>query len=502
MVIVFAIALVSFAYFCQGGGPNANSRFDLTRAIVRDHTVSIDAYAKNTSDKAEREGHFYSDKAPGLSFAAVPAYAAFHALRSRAPATAKDDPRSAMYFLTVAIVATTSAAGAVALFAILRRTRVGPKAALVAVAAWCFGTNAFAYATIFVAHQFVAALVVTAWALLLHARREGAARAVALAGFLAAWAAISEYPVAIVSAMLFAYGIVRIGARKMIPFVVAAALPLALLAVYNRACFGSPFALGYEHLANPVFHAIIDRGFFGLSLPTAQAARELTVGEFRGLLPLSPFVLLAPVGYARMIRDRDLRAEGVLCLGAAAFLALLNASYLRWDGGAAMGPRYFVPALPFVIVPVAHALSAIGAIARRTLRAAAVAGTACAIVFAVAVCTMSVAVMPEFPEAPLPTPIPDRRAPDPPRPITTLVLPLFFAGHVGEKASFSNGTIGFSSIVTGHEHDAYNFGETLGLHGAATLLPLMLAWLIGAIALARVRDRSKRPSTSPLGGDR
>src|ERR1700745_2124466 len=63
---------LSFIYFYEGGGWNQNSRFDLLRAIVERHTLQIDAYHENTQDKAHFRGHYYSDKAPGLVFLAVP----------------------------------------------------------------------------------------------------------------------------------------------------------------------------------------------------------------------------------------------------------------------------------------------------------------------------------------------------------------------------------------------------------------------------------------------
>ena len=78
---IFALLFFSYAYFYQAGGWNENTRFDLVRAIVDDHTLSIDRYHENTGDKARFRGHYYSDKAPGASFAAVPAYAIFRLFR-------------------------------------------------------------------------------------------------------------------------------------------------------------------------------------------------------------------------------------------------------------------------------------------------------------------------------------------------------------------------------------------------------------------------------------
>src|SRR5207248_4649981 len=89
-LLLGAVLLTSYAYFYQGGGWNQNSRFDLVRAIIECHTLSIDAYHGNTQDKAFANGHYYSDKAPGVAFLAVPiALAMTPALR-----LARVDPES------------------------------------------------------------------------------------------------------------------------------------------------------------------------------------------------------------------------------------------------------------------------------------------------------------------------------------------------------------------------------------------------------------------------
>ena len=75
---LFAMALGCYAYFFQGGGWNQNSRFNLVRSIVEQHTIVVDDYVHNTGDIALRDGHYYCDKAPGVSILAVPVYAAVH----------------------------------------------------------------------------------------------------------------------------------------------------------------------------------------------------------------------------------------------------------------------------------------------------------------------------------------------------------------------------------------------------------------------------------------
>jgi hypothetical protein len=70
--VIFVLLFASYAYFYEAGGWNQNSRFALVRAITNEHSVRIDPFQKATGDKAFFEGHYYSDKAPGLALTAVP----------------------------------------------------------------------------------------------------------------------------------------------------------------------------------------------------------------------------------------------------------------------------------------------------------------------------------------------------------------------------------------------------------------------------------------------
>src|ERR1700691_1981640 len=107
-ILLGIVFFFSFSYFYEGGGWNQNSRFDLLRAIVERHALEIDAYHENTQDKAHFQGHYYSEKAPGLVFLAVPlALAARPAMR-----IAGVDPESPPGVIALSYIVT---AGAVAL---------------------------------------------------------------------------------------------------------------------------------------------------------------------------------------------------------------------------------------------------------------------------------------------------------------------------------------------------------------------------------------------------
>jgi hypothetical protein len=483
---VFVLAFLSFAYFVQGGGPNENSRYNLTRAIVEHRTLSIEAFHNNTFDKANVGDSHYSDKAPGLSFAAVPAHAMYYVLR-REPWDAIAE-RNGMYVATLATVSLLSAAAAAAMYLLLRHLRASMVGALFAVTAWSLGSHALAYSTLFMGHQFVASCLLLAFSLIVCRADVSPTHPwgrwmLAAAGGLAGWAAISEYPAALIAAALFLYALLRIHWRSTIPFVLAALVPLGLFASYNTVCFGSPMSLSYQHLSMAEFRNVMGRGFFGIGLPDPMVMFELLIGEFRGLLPLSPVFVLVPIGWTALAWKPSRRIEAALSILVTLYLWLLSASYQRWDGGAAMGPRYLLPAIPFAAFPLAFAFDACdrgSKLLRSTLR-----GSATVLLLtSVIICTLVTVVMPELPDYNPSSPQQSRPSTlDPRKPIAQIVVPLAANGLVSQKALSRRGTISLAVALPGHEDDAFNWGEWMGLRGLWSLVPLLLLWGIGAAAI-------------------
>ena len=75
--IIFFILLFSYCYFTQPpSNSNSVTRISLVLAIIEDGSLKIDRFQGATSDKVFFKGHYYPDKAPGLSFSALPFTAA------------------------------------------------------------------------------------------------------------------------------------------------------------------------------------------------------------------------------------------------------------------------------------------------------------------------------------------------------------------------------------------------------------------------------------------
>jgi len=186
--------LLTYAYFVGEPAWNQNSRLALTRALVERRSTIIDPDHVTTGDKSFRAGHFYSDKAPGASWAAAVPYAAFLGLRR---ITGGEEPRVSVrpldpqgpvpepeqrapgdrlvYNLThrvalyvcglfTGVLPTVAAAAAMFLLA-LRQLAGEVRPALAVACALGLATPVFPYATVFYGHALCGALLLWAFAL-------------------------------------------------------------------------------------------------------------------------------------------------------------------------------------------------------------------------------------------------------------------------------------------------------------------------------------------------
>ncbi len=486
LVAVFA----AYAYFYQAGGWNQNSRFDLVRATVEHGTASIDAYHENTNDKAKVGGHYYCDKAPGVSWMAVPAYAV---ARLVATPPAGDSIAEARFLAVAAHVSTAwaigvpSAISVVALALLLGALGAGERTRLAAAAAYGLGTLAFPYSTLLYGHQVAAALTLCAFALLVHARRVvGRAGPLLLAGAgaLLGGAVVVEYPSALAAAAITAYAATFVRPIHRLGWLaVGAALPCAALALYHAVVFGGPLALPYDFSTQ----RNRSRGFFmGLGVPDATALWHILLSPYRGLFFSSPWLALSLPGAVRMVRVRAgaLRAEAITCIAIALLYLWLNASLADWQGGWAMGARYLVPCLPFlVILAAALALPSTSTSGTRALRRAAWALAAAAVLYSSFLMLAGTAVKPE---------VPVREH----HPFGGYILPRLAKGELAvstQSIDSINSAPSFGALDPRRIEHAWNLGQRVGLDGLASLAPLVAIWIACGAWLAwavRLRARS------------
>ncbi|MCW3065798.1 MAG: hypothetical protein JWN32_2970 [Solirubrobacterales bacterium] len=391
LLIPLVVLACASAFVVQSVGWAQTSYLALTKAFAHG-TAQIDRNQWETRDKAWYKGHFYSVKAPGVVALTLPLYELLHVTgaeklahdarvtgesggaqpwayrglqvanyggsRARAIATRsaiEDDAPMAWMLGLVGVVLP----GLLLLVMVSRLANrvargTGPAAALTLGA----GTMMLPFSTLLFSHVLSAALGFAAFALAWR-ERDGAPRLrlLAVAGLAAGLAITTEYPLGIAAVIVGGYVLARRDGgrvRRAVHYgagVVAGVIPLL---AYNVWAFGSPFHMSYADAVaeqGKTGHATLglnDGGLFGITLPRPSDAVALLFSG-RGLITLTPIVVIAVAGVVAMHRDGH-RAEARTIAAIAIAYFLYVAGYWLPFGGGSPQSRFLIPVLPFLAI--------------------------------------------------------------------------------------------------------------------------------------------------------
>ena len=223
-LLLFVLLWGTFAYFYQSTQQNEAARFDQTRAIAQEHRLAIDDYWWNSADviRYTKNGrdYIYPNKAPGTTLRAVPIFWVLTHLFK--PLVAIGLPEWVYWHLVAYLtifftISLLSALSAVATYKVLMRITDDAGFSVFAVLAIWLGTMAFPFSTLFFSHQQAAALLAIAFSLLFALRWDAVFsswRSIAflfMAGALMGFSVTTEYPTALLVAILSVYGLWVIG---------------------------------------------------------------------------------------------------------------------------------------------------------------------------------------------------------------------------------------------------------------------------------------------------
>jgi len=480
-LLIAIVAFASYVYFYQGGGWNQNSRFDLVRAILERGTLRIDAYHENTEDKTIANGHFYSDKAPGLALLVLPAAAAsIPVLRAIGVDPASPRGLVAMSYIAAAFsVALPMALAWGCLFLIALRFGSNVSGAAIAALTMGLATPLWPYSTLLWGHATAAAFLLFGFGFALKLKSSHANAGDLLWGFLlglsAGIATITEYPAApaglVLGALAFAlvwnggwHRRIRIGLSVSFGFLAC----MLVLALYQKLAFGSAFHPSYAYY-QPGSFPWMKRGYMGLTYPRPDVMLKLLFGCRRGLLITAPALIFAPLGLRILCKQSATRIFAYAATAIAGYYFIFHSSFLSWPGGWSYGPRYMAAGIPFLCIGVAPVWTILTSRWRKILLAL----TACGALFSL----MAVSTVPAPPD--------EFRCP-----LVQLIGPSFWHGHF----SLNHGSMlrPFEDDAA-HIHGAFNLGEMMGLHGLLSLGPLLAFWVLAAGLWRRLDRPSSRP---------
>lgn len=364
--LAFAVAaayLYCFPYFEPMRHANELPRIYLTMAIVDHGTLAIDAGVDrwgSTADVSRWDGHHYSNKAPGQSFLAVPAYLAVKAI-ARA---AGGEPTLAELTWAFRVFASVlpSLLFLILLWRFLARYAPDEATRRIVLVGYALGTMALPYSLQLMSHHLAAIAIASAFFVSVWVVEDGIDERWMLAAGAAAGAApLIDYQAAFAGVPIAIYVVWKLCARAprrwrpLVWAIIGAIPPIAGLLLYHWAAFDSPFRTGYD--ASQTFAHFHQQGFLGIDRFRFEALAGSTVAADNGLVFLCPMLLLAVPGWwllARRGRHADVAVTAAVCAIYLLFVSSIN----FWRGGWSIGPRYVTALLPFAIIPVAAAITA------------------------------------------------------------------------------------------------------------------------------------------------
>jgi hypothetical protein len=345
-VALAIFALVTFGPIVTTVTAQPASRYAATAAYAEHGSVDLSPYRPILGiDKARYRGEWRSDKAPGEPLLGVPFYVVGRVLGL--------DPARQLHIRGDLGVWWQTLWFAMLPFALLlvlmyrAAVRFAPRYALPAAMAIGFGTLMLPHSVNLYGHTLAGFLAFAGW--LAAEGSAGRTRPLAVAGLLMGAAFAVEYHLAIAAVAVIVFVGIRFGRRAAGWFALGLAPAVVVTAVFQQIAFGAPWHLAYAYLVPRE-----NGGSYGF--PTVGALVDIVSGK-HGLLFSSPVVLVA-LGAAIAIARKAagaLRAHALIGLAVIVPYLVLVAS---WSGTSLLeqpGPRYIIPALPFLVVPLAAA---------------------------------------------------------------------------------------------------------------------------------------------------
>jgi hypothetical protein len=283
-------------------------------------------------------------------------------------------------------------------------------------------------------------------------------------GLAAGWATVTEYPAAPASALLALFALGQVWTRgaaarwRVVAGVgLGSAVCASVLFGYLLAAFGA-LRPSYSYYDPNSFSFMQQQGYMGLTYPHPDRLLKILFGCSRGLVFASPVIAAGVAGL--WLLGKQFRAPAMVAAAITAYYLLFNASFYWWKAGLTFGPRYAGACIPLLCLGLGVAWTRASVGWRWVL-------------IVLACCSVFVTVMVVSTSSQL--------AMQDSCPIVHSSWPTFWAGQLAtNRESMLQATEAMNGA------GAFNVGQIVGLHGIASLIPLIAMWGMVGITIARL----------------
>lgn len=350
LVAVFVLLTVFLSYSWMSPeitAPNERSRIYLTLGMLESGSISITDQVEQFGrpyDVAKRGESYFSDKAPGSSVLAIPAFFGYRLLGGD-----MDSIEAMTVFARQGVMLPFALLSLIFFWLLMRRIGVPRSTATAMTVVLALGTNFVHYGAAFFGHAMVLCFSLAgAYCLIRGAITEDAPagrRWLFAAAGLTATTFTIEYQ-AVVLCVGFATAVLAVPKFRNISFLTAAAagaaIPAGLVLCYNFAAFGDPLSTSYGFLVHPGPKEAHEAGLFGVTIPSWEATYGLLFSPSRGLMMCAPLLLFGIAGLKTLWhRWRPLAIYAAI--GAVGYFWVAAGVGDVWVGGWSFGPRLLLP---------------------------------------------------------------------------------------------------------------------------------------------------------------
>jgi len=354
---IFFTLLILYIIFAGFSGWNEKSIMSQTLALGIDKSLAIDNYVNDSRlyhfDRVLYDNHWYSDKAPGISFIGSVYIRALYMILGQNILS-----NNTLFYLSLIIVISLTSAIAtsgtsVLIFRILKIYNMEKTLRIFMALFYGLGTIAFFYGTRYRTHSLATFLCLLSFYLLQYKKKLGTA------GLCTGFALISDYTTGLFFlGFLVLLSINKITMNKTFHFIAGIAFPALVLLAYNYLIYGNPFHLTYEYYGYDIWpRRIVQRYLLELPylysniLVISRNIFQLLFLSYRGLFFYSPILILSLLGIPVWYR-RD-RSSALIVLAAVVSMIVFVASRDSWwcHGGAGACRRLLI-ITPFLFIPM------------------------------------------------------------------------------------------------------------------------------------------------------
>lgn len=325
-----------------------------TAALVEHHTFEISAFdvqPEPVHDWVTINGHVYSAIPPGIPLLLAPSYFVYSTL---AQSLRRSSPQLYWDLFSLwacaTVMAPTLSMGAVVMFRLLRRyTPLRPRQ-LWLTFGLIFGTPVFFFATSIWGHNYSMVVALITFYAIVERWRPAAV------GALLGIALTLEFQNAVPVALLAAFWLFDAARRQQVATGVLMRHTLELLAGI------APFALAmlaynYAFTGHPLMTMVTlwlpthNPGVSSFAFPSLARLWQVTFSRYFGLFLFAPLTMFTVAAAWRRVWRHDPEIQFCYVFAGVLFVFLMMTAH---GLGENFGPRYFIVALPFALIPLAR----------------------------------------------------------------------------------------------------------------------------------------------------